>query len=165
MIFLAIFLGASAIGLSFALGFVAEKFGPLVASRFLERNPDYDMGEFKIWAQDERRQAQGYCFPVLFPGDLLYLLCLGGFLLLGSLSAARALGAPDWASWTMSALPALYMTADLAEGLMLSRFLLWPATITEEAVGRAKAATRTKIIACGLAIGQTLIVALAAAAA
>jgi hypothetical protein len=52
----------------------------------------------------------------------------------------------------------LFMACDFAEDVMLSRFLVSPTLVTEEAVAVAKAATNAKIVTCSIAIFQTMVV-------
>lgn len=54
--------------------------------------------------------------------------------------------------------PTLFMACDFAEDVMLSRFLVSPTRVTEEAVAVAKATTNAKIATCSIAIFQTMVV-------
>lgn len=72
----------------------------------------------------------------------------------------RELGASSAknADWLLMLAPMLFIACDSAEDVMLSRFLLSPTLVTEEAVAVAKAATNAKIATCSIAIFQTMVV-------
>lgn len=158
MIDAAIFLGAFAAALNFSVGVFADRYGPDVSGRFLEINPRYDAASLIDWVTHNPTKARGYIFPVLFPFDVMFLICLGGFLGLGSVIAAHTLKWPPYADWLLVLAPMLFMACDFAEDVMLSRFLLSPPLVTKEAVAVAKAATNAKIVTCSIAIFQTMVV-------
>jgi hypothetical protein len=158
-----IFLAAVAIGLSFSIGMAADRYGPRVAERFLERGADYAADTLKDWVNKNSRAACGYAFPVLFPLDLMFMIFLGAFLGLGSITSADAV---DWLrkwSWLFAIAPALYVATDLIEDVLLARFLLMAETISESSVAFAKAITKAKFGTCTFAILQTICVSAIAA--
>lgn len=117
--------------LTLALKFVTSRYAQEdVEARFLERLK-YIPSQTEIlseptlarWLADKRndKAISVYVVPVLFPLDILFLLCLGVFLGLASGALADRLGflssIPAWIWWI---LPAAYMASDLAEDTVIA---------------------------------------------
>ncbi|MEK4032362.1 hypothetical protein WOC76_22405 [Methylocystis sp. IM3] len=158
MIDLLIFLASSAAVLQIVVTVVADRIGPDVSGRFLEVNPRYNRESLTEWVLCNPAKARRYAFPVLFPLDALFLFCFGGFLGLGSVAAAHTLQWPSYADWLLALAPGFFVACDLAEDVMLARFLLAPTLITREAVAAAKAITGIKIALVVVATLQTALV-------
>jgi hypothetical protein len=160
---LAILFGAVTIALFFIINQVAERYGPDVGRRFLERGPDYTTASLRAWVAsgENSLNARHYAMPVLFPLDLVFLLALGGFLACGSVVCAQSIALLRNVTWLFAALPGLYVAADLLEDALLARFLLNPENITDGAVSFAQTITAVKIKTAGLAIAQTALIAAA----
>jgi hypothetical protein len=157
-----VFLGALTIALVFVLGIAADRYGPKegqipkVADRFLERGDEHDDKFLRNWIGQYPDAARGYAFPTLFPLDLLFAIALGAFLCIGSVKVAESIGWLNWARWAFAFLPAVYIALDLIEDGLLARLLLNKDLVTPEAVELARKITKMKIVACGLAIAQTV---------
>jgi hypothetical protein len=160
---IAIFLAAVTIGLSFAIGIVANCYGPEVGKRFLERREPYTAETLKTWVTGNPEYAKRYAFPVLFPLDLLFMIFLGAFLGVGSVSSAESLEWLKRMAWLFAILPALYVAVDLIEDVLLARLVLSPENINESSVALAKAMTTAKFWTSTFGILQTVVVSAAAA--
>ncbi|WOH63638.1 hypothetical protein [Bradyrhizobium sp. BWA-3-5] len=92
--------------------FVAPRYGKDVAARFLEhlkyipsQNEALSHASLARWLADKTQSGtiSGYLFPVLFPLDILFLICLGLFLGFVSVPLAEQLGflscLPSWMWW------------------------------------------------------------------
>jgi hypothetical protein len=154
----AILLAALTIALFFLIPLVTKFYGPQVADRFLERDFRYTENDFRTWATANRRQAVGYAVPVLFPLDLIFMGCLGGFLAIASSALLNHGGASRW--WVAASLffPVAYVVIDFVEDVLLAWMLLAPKWI-ETLIGAAKAMTIMKFGTCFLAIAQTVVIA------
>jgi hypothetical protein len=151
---IAIFLAACTIALFLMIPMVANAYGARVADRFLERSFNYDEREVTDWVKANRRAAAGYAFPVLFPFDLVFMFCLGGFLAVASTTILSHGGAPPWGVVASLILPVVYVAFDLAEDSVLARMLTSPDSIAG-LICYAKPLTLGKFATCGLAITQT----------
>ena len=95
--------------------------------------------------------ASNYANPVLIQYDLAFLLALGFFLMIATVRMASAhviewLGlVPPRLLWIFAVLPAVYIVADLAEDILLWRFLTDQASISPLLVGFAKNLTWLKL--------------------
>ncbi|MGX9430182.1 hypothetical protein [Bradyrhizobium sp. LeoA1S1] len=153
------------LALALALKFlVAPRYGEDVAERFLERlkyipsqTEVLSEATFARWLADSThaKAIRGYVVPVLFPLDILFLICLGLFLGFASTSLAGRLGflsaVPTWIWWI---LPACYMVADLAEDTGLAATLnLW-ITLTPHSFRLLSTLTAIKLATVTMAIGQ-----------
>jgi hypothetical protein len=154
---LAVFFAAVTIALVFSISNRAARYGPEVGSRFLERGEPYIAAELRTFVATSARDARGYAIPVLFPLDLLFMLCLGGFLGLASVEAAQAVDRLKAWAWLFAVAPALYVAADLAEDVLLARMLLSPDAISDDAVRIARGMTQAKLATSIFAVGQTII--------
>ncbi|QOZ44753.1 hypothetical protein XH89_15680 [Bradyrhizobium sp. CCBAU 53340] len=155
------------LALTLALKFiVAPRYGEDVAERFLERlkyipSQTEVLSETTLarWLADSThaKAIRGYVFPVLFPLDVLFLICLGLFLGLASTSLAERLGflsaVPTWIWWI---LPAFYMVADLAEDTGLAATLKLCIPLTPHSFRLLSTLTALKLATVTLAIGQFL---------
>ncbi len=63
-----------------------------------------------------------------------------------------------WPMWVFALLPVSFVLCDIAEDLQISSLLLWTQRINRHSVALAKATTKAKMFACGLAILQTMVV-------
>jgi len=158
MIDAAIFLGALRPHSTFRSAFSQTDMGRMFLVAFLKSTHDTTPQASLTGVTHNPTKARGYIFPVLFPFDVMFLICLGGFLGLGSVIAAHTLKWPPYADWLLVLAPMLFMACDFAEDVMLSRFLISPTLVTEEAVAVAKAATNAKIATCSIAIFQAMVV-------
>lgn len=156
---IAVFLAALTIGLSFTIGAVASKYGTSVSTRFLETGK-YDLAALDSFAKNDQTNAKGYVFPVLFPGDILYMICLAGFLGFASVACVDAAASIQFLKnvprWVFVIAPALFLASDLTEDILLARLLTWPENINPESVQQAKLVTTCKIGLCTVAIVQTI---------
>jgi len=153
------------LALTLALKFlVAPRYGEDVAERFLERlkyipSQTEVLSEAALarWLADRThaRAISGYVFPVLFPLDILFLICLGLFLGLASASLAERLGflstIPIWVWWI---LPASYMASDVAEDTGLAATLKSWIRLTPASFRVLCALTALKLATVTMAIGQ-----------
>jgi hypothetical protein len=149
-------LAAITIPLFFLIPLVASHYGPRVAARFLERGIGYSPDKFHRWATRNRRLAMGYAFPVLFPLDLVFLLCLGGFLATTSSTLLEHGGQPGLAKASLF-LPMAYIVTDFLEDALLAWILLAPRWI-KVLVTPAKVLTGIKMLTCFLAMVQTAVI-------
>ncbi|MBR0689851.1 hypothetical protein JQ594_28335 [Bradyrhizobium manausense] len=154
------------IGLTMLLKYkVAPDYGPDVGARFLERlnyipsqQPRLlSYSTFASWLDDPAKDAarNGYAFPVLFPYDLLFLICLGALLGFASVYFVSFLsflsGVPDWVWW---ALPAAYIVADLAEDCYAAALLKSALALTDHSFALMRRLTTLKLATVNVAIGQ-----------
>jgi hypothetical protein len=93
--------------------------------------------------------------PLLFPLDFLFLIFLGLFLALCSITYADALGVPPAHRWLLLVLPVAYMVADFSENVLYSGMLLWQDSIGK-LICAAQWATRVKWVAVAFATLQAL---------
>jgi hypothetical protein len=155
---LAILLAAVTIALFFVIPAVAKRYGPRVAERFLERDVSYVKGEFHDWVIGNRALARGYASPVLFPLDLIFMTCLGGFLAIASGALLAHAGASSWCIASSLVFPLAYIAIDLAEDVLLARMLRAPERI-EALIGPAKVLTMVKLGVSFVAVVQTIVLA------
>ncbi len=151
---IAIFLAALAAAVSFLTSFFAAPYGPDVAQRFLETDTGYDASDLAAWARENPASARGYARPVLIPLDVVFILCLAGFLGYGAIAGAELLRWPN--AWVFALAPLAFALCDLAEDLLLSALLLSPERITERSVAVVKTFTKAKFATCGVALLQTI---------
>src|SRR5215475_12269369 len=112
-----------------------------------------DQGKLEQNARQEPQKAQLVVVPLLFPLDFLFLMFLGLFLALCSLTYADGLSVPSGWTWALLVLPIAYMVADFSENTLYSGMLLWPHSF-DKLIHAAHWATRVKLMAGGLAILQ-----------
>ena len=155
MINLAILLASLAAAIAFLERTISDRYGPQVARRFMEADLTYDAQSLRIWVENNPASARGYVFPVLFPLDSLFILCLGGFLGIGAIVAASTLQWPSSTQWLLTFPPTAFVACDFAEDFMISRLLLSPSVITDRSVNVTKTVTRAKLVTCALSIIQT----------
>ncbi|MHC2313085.1 hypothetical protein ACVIHC_000131 [Bradyrhizobium diazoefficiens] len=143
---------------------VAPRYGEDLAERFLERLK-YIPSQTEVlskatlarWLADSThaRAISGYVFPVLFPLDILFLICLGLFLALASASLAERLGflsaVPAWIWWII---PTSYMASDLTEDAGLVATLKSWIRLTPTSFRLLSILTTLKLATVTLAIGQ-----------
>lgn len=166
---LALALATVTILLTFVIAEEATKWGEAVATRFLERGSGIPpegtpitAASLKAWALDpaNARAVRGYATRIM-PWDILFLVCLGGFLGQGSASLAAtiawpgAIHCPPWLFWIF---PTVYMLADLGEDLQIRRLLLNPAAIDQSSFDLTRLATRIKMWTAGISFLQLLLV-------
>ncbi len=156
MFYWTIFFGAAAVLVSF-LPTKSAGDSTEVALRSLERGKDFSAPELASWVAANPEAARVYAFPILLGFDIVFLLCLGGFLLTGSLQCRVGAQWPGVVGWALVVLPIVYMVADLTEDVTLARFLLRPATIDDSAVAFVHKVTAVKIKAAGAAMTQTIL--------
>ncbi len=152
---IAIFLAACTIGLFFLIPIVAKSYDAKVADRFLERSVEYKEVEFYDWVKANQKAAARYAFPVLFPLDLIFMFCLGGFLAVASSTLLGHGGASARCVVASLIFPIAYVAFDLAEDSLLARMLTYPDSIAG-LIRYAKALTIGKFATCGIAIVQTV---------
>lgn len=154
MVTLAILLASLPAAIAFLERAIADRYGPQVARRFLETDLTYDVQSVRFWVERNLSASRGYVFPVLFPLDTLFILCLGGLLATGAMVAANTLQWPPNIQWLLTFLPTAFVACDLAEDFMISRLLLLPSLITDRSVELTKTLTKTKFLTCALSIIQ-----------
>ena len=112
------------------------------------------------WLADKRndKAISVYVVPVLFPLDILFLLCLGVFLGLASGALADRLGflssIPAWIWWI---LPAAYMASDLAEDTVIAAIFKSFIPLTTGWFRLLSTLTAIEIATISAAIGQVAI--------
>ena len=154
--------------LTLALKFVTSRYAQEdVEARFLERLK-YVPSQTEVlseptlarWLADKRndKAISVYVVPVLFPLDILFLLCLGVFLGLASGALADRLGflssIPAWIWWI---LPAAYMASDLAEDTVIAAIFKSFIPLTTGWFRLLSTLTAIKIATISAAIGQVAI--------
>jgi hypothetical protein len=97
---------------------------------------------------DPRRAARAVV-PVLFPLDLLLLLCLGTFLTLCAVALAASAEVPPAWRWVLLVAPIAYAASDFTENVLLARMLLDVDAITDGLVDLTHRVTQLKL-ACFL---------------
>jgi hypothetical protein len=157
---LAILLAAATIGLVFIIRPVAQLNAPVEGARYFESQTTYKSSQLRAFVKQRPKQAAGYVYPVLFPLDLLFMICLGGFIATAALALVGSPGLPQGWVWLLMILPAAYVAADLAEDILLARFLTSTSTITDALVAFMQQLTSAKIVLVGLGLAQTALLAL-----
>jgi len=109
--------------------------------------------------------ALRYANPILIQYDIAFALALGLFLMIATVRMASAhvfdwFALPPRLIWAFAVLPAVYIVADLAEDLMLWRFLTDRATISSLLVGITQKLTMVKIYSLIGAMAVAALVAL-----
>jgi len=150
----AILFAALTILLMFALRSMPSSYDSAVRARFLEGWPSYTTESLRTWVESHREAARSYVFPVLTL-DIVFLLCLGGFLAFGSGGLAQSFGSSKSVIAAVLILPIGYVLIDLAEDLLLMYFLTSPNSISNGAVAFTQAITKLKMFVCGAALLQT----------
>lgn len=156
---LAILLGVLTIALTFIVGGVASTHGPNVLARFLERDTRYTPEELRHWVSENVANARAYAFPVLFPLDVLFLVCFGGFLASGSRSLGSEIGISGGVHRWLLAAPVVYVAADLLEDAALAWMLTSAARITPATVQATKVLTTVKLATSSIGIVQLTVLA------
>jgi uncharacterized membrane protein YccF (DUF307 family) len=105
---------------------------------------------------NKEQKARLVVVPLLFPLDFLFLIFLGLFLALCSITYADGLGVPSAWTWALLVLPVTYMVADFSKNALYSPMLLWSDSIAK-LIDAAHWATRVKLVAGGLAILQAVV--------
>jgi hypothetical protein len=154
---IAVFLAAVTIGLSFAIGVVASSYGPKVEARFLERGDKIKAADLKKFIVDFQNEARGYVCPILFPLDLMFMLCLGGFLLFASVSAGESIECLRKVAWIFAIGPLLYVAVDLVEDICIARMLLSVDDVSQSVVDTAGNITTVKVVIVAFSILQTIV--------
>ncbi|MEH2535128.1 hypothetical protein V1277_005575 [Bradyrhizobium sp. AZCC 1588] len=151
--------------LTLALKFVvAPRYGKDVEARFLEHLKDIPSqsevlseASLRRWLTDKTQTEaiSGYVVPVLFPLDILFLICLGLFLGFASLALAERLallsGLPIWIWWI---LPVCYMATDILEDSTIAAIFKSFVPLTAESFRLLSILTAIKIASVTAAIGQ-----------
>ena len=144
---------------------ITPKYGEDVESRFIERiryipsqKPELlTQSNLAKWLADARNgdAISGYVFPVLFPFDILFLVCLG--LLLGFASVALA-GTMDFLSsvphWVWWLFPTVYMASDLSEDTVVAAIFKSFVPLSSGSFSLLSTLTAIKLTTIGIAIGQ-----------
>jgi len=152
---LALFLLVVTVSLFIAGRLLARRVGGEVSRRFLETKTDYTNDSLRTWISKHEREAKWYAFPILVPVDLLFMVFLAALLALASVALAGQIGALREHAWLFTALPALYLAADLAEDALLVRFLFAPEAIGPAMVRCTQVLTKVKIWSVKSAALQT----------
>jgi hypothetical protein len=152
---------ASTLALKFV---VAPRYGKDVEARFLERSKFIPsqaeaLSETSLarWLADpaKSKAISGYVCPVLFPLDIVFLVCLGLFLGLASSALTERLGflsgVPAWIWWI---LPACYMAADIAEDTLIAAIFKSFIPFNGQSFRILSILTTIKIASVTAAIGQ-----------
>jgi hypothetical protein len=140
---IAVFLAAVTIGLQFAIGYIAGRYGVRVGNRFLERGKAYTERDIEGLTPAE---ARGYAFPVLFPLDLSFMVFLGGFLGLASEGAAESISLFKNVAWLFAIVPALHVVADFLEDVLLACMLLSRKARNQNIINLAQHLTKAKVV-------------------
>ncbi|WP_407117573.1 hypothetical protein [Bradyrhizobium sp. LMG 9283] len=163
---LILFLFVATIGLTLLLKYrVSPQYGLDVVTRFVERlnyipsqKPALlSRDSFARWLADPALASakDGYAVPVLFPFDLLFMICLAALLGMASAFVAGHLsflsGVPAWIWWL---LPLAYLAADLAEDGLLFLILRDSAPLTEPTFSLLRKLTAAKLATVSLAMGE-----------
>lgn len=181
MIRLIILFATLAIALPFVIAKGALPFGTAVSQRFLEREtndgdprftipPEAKTGDklgtstLAIWVHANADLAGGYARH-LIPLDIVYLVCLGLFLAMASVTLRDLTEGPSFLShipiWVCWLLPCVYIACDLSEDLLIVLLLTWPATIEGVAFQALSLVRNVKIASGGLAFIQVLLLCVA----
>jgi hypothetical protein len=124
----------------------------------LGANFSYSANDLQNWITAEPRKARIAVFPVLFPLDLLFLLVVGGFFALCSVTYSESAGVPPARKMFLLILPLIYMAADFGENVLLARMLTDSKLATPELVALTHAVTWAKWGSFVLAAAQTGII-------
>jgi hypothetical protein len=147
-----------------------ERVGLAVSERFLERlniipEPDNKKAEpiaaatLRSWATENAPHAAQYARRVV-PLDVLFLLLLGAFLYVASLTFARLIAWPDSlliVSRLCWMLPAIYIASDLCEDMFIFVLLSFNSTISEKTVMALHLFKTSKMISVSLAMIQVVV--------
>jgi hypothetical protein len=158
----AILFAALTIGLLFIIRAFAERFGNTVRVRFFESKTDYSPDRLRKFVKRQREEALRYAFPILFPLDLLFLLCLGGFIYMGSVSLLEASRVAQSLVQLAVILPAIYVICDLIEDVLLASCFISarPDRISESLIRIIQQVTLIKIWSARLGLVQVALIAL-----
>ena len=166
MITVILLLVVSIVGLTVIIKLVVTpKYGEDVHARFFERlnyipsqKPQLlSQATLTAWLADPEhdRAKHGYVYPVLFPLDFVFLLSLGAFLELVSVSIADRVsflsGIPTIVWWVF---PALYVVADGAEDTLAAGIFKSIIPLTRRSYSLLRKLTAIKLAAVSMAIGQ-----------
>ena len=127
-------------------------------------DPGYSAEDFRaIVACNAATVRARFVVPILFPIDLLLLVCLGGWLAMTSLALGEPARVPISIIPLLVVVPVLYVACDLAENCLFAWLLLLPnaQAIPDGVVGVARVATIGKLYFAGLGIAQTVLLAVA----
>jgi hypothetical protein len=164
----AVGLGAVSVLLSHFVWLIASRCGPDVAARFLERGwtiPSTN-GKLSRYSPEGWRRSPGtndvqakmYAWFVM-PGDILYVLCLGGFLFLATISFQQIVFHDSIWAYTIWLLPICYALADLVEDFLIIYLLLCPQPVKKALFYVMRGSTWAKIVAGSLALIQLALLA------
>jgi hypothetical protein len=167
---LAITCAAATIIWGFWVSSIANRFGPDVGARFLERgavipsmnNADLSARSLSLWLRDNAtaRWARPYRNYVM-PLDAVYMLLLGGFLGVGSLSCADAIFWPTiltlWQRLLVITLPVLYVVSDAIEDVLIFILLQKSNLVSPSTFAVMRQATQAKKFFVSAALVQTLV--------
>lgn len=166
---LAITCAAGAIICGFLVSGVADRFGPDVGARFLERggvipsmnNTALSAQSLSLWIRDNTTAQWSRPYRnCVIPLDVVYLLLLGGFLAAGALSCAEVIASPralePWQRIVVVALPVLYMAADFIEDILIFVLLGGSNLVNESAFSAMRVATKAKLILVSASLLEVL---------
>jgi hypothetical protein len=169
----AITFAAAAVVWPFIVAFFANKFGPDVSARFLERpgripsnGKELSRESLEEWLRSPTtaKFRRPYAF-VIMGLDLVYVVFVGGFMLTGSLWLAGALTWPEPVKLLpcvlLYVLPTLYMLSDAVEDALIATILQYQ-DVSNSAFAALRTATGIKIVAFGTAALQVLVLGLCA---
>jgi hypothetical protein len=154
------------LGLTVVLKFVVTpKYGEDVQARFIERIKYIPSQKPALltqqnlakWLADEKNDnaVSGYVFPVLFPLDILFLICLGSLLGVASVALADHLNVlshvPHWIWWLF---PALYVVSDLSEDTAVVSVFKSFVPLTPGSFRLLSTLTAIKLATVGVAVAQ-----------
>jgi hypothetical protein len=123
----------------------------------------YTAASLRDMVKADTTRARRAVFPVLFPIDLLFLICLGTFLALSSLALAAPAHVPAGWRWGLVLAPAIYALSDLAENLLFARMLMDADAINKTLVDVTHVVTQVKLAFCALGGLQVLLLLILAA--
>jgi len=142
---------------------IADRFGLDVGARFIERdNAELSAHSLSLWLRDNAtaRWARPYRNYVR-PLDSVYMLLLGGFLGVGSLSCAEAILWPStltlWQRLLVIALPVLYVVSDAIEDVLIFVQLQKSNLVNQSTFAVMRKATQAKKIFVSAALVETLV--------
>lgn len=173
---LIILLATLAIVLPFVISQLATPLGLAVSLRFLERPTSSTSTHYTIppeivaakpldakslteWVRAQGSAATGYVTRVM-PLDILYLVFLGAFLGVASVTLAAFIRWPasvsDYVVLLLWILPALYIIADFTEDMLIITLLNWPASIEGNAFSALVVFRSIKIASVTAGFAQVL---------
>jgi hypothetical protein len=165
----AVLMGALAIALAFIIPTTISlfDFGAGVEARFIERvgkipgtNEPVTADNLARWVEQNPQQAKRYAFPVLFPFDFAFLICLGLFTALASNALVSDVNWPSWLrflpAWTAFIAPFVYIVSDGLEDVLAIGFFSSAALIGNFSFHVLSMATAIKLASVSVALAQTI---------